>query len=821
MERYLCIHCHFYQPPRENPWLESIEFQESAEPYHDWNERVTAECYAPNAAARILNESGKISRIVNNYASVSFNFGPTLLSWMEYETPDIYESILEADKRSMERFSGHGNAIAQAFNHLIMPLANMRDRYTQVNWGLRDFERRFGRTPEGCWLPETACDIDSLEVLSDLGIKYTILAPHQAGRTRKVGGARFINVEGGRIDPTRPYVCRLPSGREISLFFYDGPISRAVAFEGLLSNGERFAARLLGGFSESRKWPQLMHIATDGETYGHHHKHGEMALAYTLHYIEEHKLAQITNYGEFLDRFPPTYEAEIINNTSWSCAHGVERWRSDCGCNSGMKPGWKQHWRAPLRNALDVLRDSLAKPFEEEGGKLLKDPWAARDAYINVVLDRKPNLPKFFEEHSLEPQDHEQKVRTLKLLEMQRHLMLMYTSCGWFFDELSGLETVQVILYASRALQLARDLFGDDYETLFLQNLTNAHSNIGEYGSGADIYNRWVRPAEVDLQKVTAHYAIVSMFERLGNGTNSIYCYDLQLHDDHRLTSGRAQLSIGRATVCSRITLEKTDVSFGALHFGDHNINAGVRPFKGQELYDELVKDATSAFRASDLPLALRQLDRHFEGVAYSVRSLFRDERRIVLRQLLGSTMQEAENSLRLVYEHHAPLMGFLVDIHARVPNVLRFAAEFVVNAKLRHEFEESDLSIEQIQLLLESARRDNINLDESNLAFIINRRLDRIADELLVYPHSESLEQYKTAVTLVRSLPFEVDLWKMQNAFYRLMQNLYPDITGGEGSVSERWTKEFEELGALLNVDVPRREEIEEEGEAEAPIAV
>ena len=402
MERYICIHGHFYQPPRENPWLEAIEIQDSAHPYHNWNERITAECYAPNSAARLLDGDQRIIDISSNYAKISFNYGPTLLLWMESAAPDAYQAILEADRQSRERFSGHGSAIAQAYNHVIMPLANGRDKKTQVLWGIRDFERRFQRAPEGMWLPETAVDLETLNIFAEAGIKFTVLAPHQASRIRAVGSEEWEDVSGAKVDPTRPYLCRLASGKEIVLFFYDGPISRAVAFERLLTRGEDFAGRLMGGFSDERQWPQLLHIATDGETYGHHQKFGDMALAYALHHIETGGLAKLTNYGEHLAKHPPDHEAEIVENTSWSCAHGIERWKSNCGCNSGGHPGWSQEWRAPLRLALDRLRDDLAIRFEEEGRQYLKDPWLARDEYIEVILDRSEgNVAAFFMRHAV------------------------------------------------------------------------------------------------------------------------------------------------------------------------------------------------------------------------------------------------------------------------------------------------------------------------------------------------------------------------------------------------------------------------------------
>ncbi|HLD48057.1 MAG TPA: glycoside hydrolase, partial [Desulfobaccales bacterium] len=359
MEKYICIHGHFYQPPRENPWLEAIELQDSAFPYHDWNERIAAECYAPNTLSRILDGEGRIIRLPNNYARISFNFGPTLLAWMMDKTPEIYEAILAADRQSQERFSGHGSALAQAYSHMIMPLAHRRDKYTQVLWGIRDFEHRFGRPPEGMWLPETALDIETLDIMAELGLRFTILAPRQAHKVRKIGQGPWRDVRGGRIDPTTPYLLKLCKGQTINLFFYDGPISQGIAFEDVLERGENLASRLVNAFSAERPWPQLVHIATDGETYGHHRTHGDMALAYALDHLETENSVFLTNYGEFLEKYPPSFEVKILENSSWSCVHGVERWRQDCGCNSGLRPGWSQAWRTPLREALDWLRDTL------------------------------------------------------------------------------------------------------------------------------------------------------------------------------------------------------------------------------------------------------------------------------------------------------------------------------------------------------------------------------------------------------------------------------------------------------------------------------
>ena len=509
MNRAICIHGHFYQPPRENPWLEAVEVQDSAYPYHDWNERITAECYAPNAAARILDGEARIRRIINNYSRISFNFGPTLLAWLEKREPQVYQAVIAADQRSQERFGGHGSAIAQAYNHLILPLASHRDRRTQIGWGIRDFAHRFGRRPEGMWLPETAVDLVTLDLLAEQGIAFTILAPRQARAVRAVGGAAWVDAAEG-LDTRVPYRCRLPSGRSIALFFYDGAIARAVAFERLLAGGEGFVDRLLSALGDGgggdREGGRLVHVATDGETYGHHHRHGEMALAWALEYLEErgaeHGVA-LTNYGQFLEGHPPVHEVEIVENTSWSCVHGVERWRGDCGCQAGGEPGWNQGWRRPLRDALDWLRDSTAPRFEEMARTLLADPWAARDDYVAVVLDRSPeSVERFFARHQARPLDPAERTWALDLLELQRHALLMYTSCGWFFNDLAGIETVQVLQYAGRALQLARSQLGLDLEAGFLDRLAAARSNRPEQGDGRAIFERAVRPAQVGAPTV-------------------------------------------------------------------------------------------------------------------------------------------------------------------------------------------------------------------------------------------------------------------------------------------------------------------------------
>jgi len=806
-ERYLCIHAHFYQPPRENPWLEAVELQDSAYPYHDWNERITAECYAPNSAARILS-GDRIVDIVSNYSKISFNFGPTLLSWMEENAPSFYAAILEADRASAERFGGHGSAIAQVYNHMILPLATRADKETQVAWGIRDFEHRFGRKPEGMWLAETAVDVETLEVLAEAGIRFTVLAPHQAGRVRAMNAEQWDDVGGARIDPTMAYVQRLPSGREINLFFYDGPISRAVAFEGLLSNGLTFAERLMTGFSGERDRAQLMHIATDGETYGHHHKYGDMALAYALHHIESNNLARLTNYGEFLEKFPPTHEVEIIENTSWSCAHGVERWRSDCGCNSGGHAGWNQQWRAPLRAALDWLRDTLAPKYDEAAGELLLDPARTRKDYIDVVLDRSPeNVSAFFARHARHALSAEERIRALRLLEMQRHAMLMYTSCGWFFDELSGIETVQVIFYAGRAIQIAQRLFGDHLEEQFLERLAEAKSNLPENGDARQIYERWVKPAAVNLLKVGAHYAISLLFSGHPEETPT-YCYSVARMDFRRLESGRARLAVGRVLITSRITEDTQFLTFGALHLGDNNVAVGVRPAGDDEAYQKFAREAREVFGRADLAGTMRLLDRHFPGQTYSLKSLFRDEQRRIVDIILQSVLHEAEGAYRQIYEMHAPLMRFLNDLSLPMPKVLTMSAEFVANAALRRQFSSPDPDLDRIRAVLDAARADRIALDGPGLGYAFKKNLDRLFAALLEAPTDLGLlNRIDTLVAMARSLPFEVSLWRVQNMFHQLLRNVYPAMREMQEEEAQAWRTKFEQLGERLSFQMAATE--------------
>jgi len=819
-KRFVCIHGHFYQPPRENPWLETVETQDSAAPYHDWNERICAECYAPNGAARVVNAKNQITRIVNNYARMSYNFGPTLMSWLRENAPRTHRMVLDGASRSRARYHGHSSAMAQVYNHMILPLASPRDRITQIRWGIADYENNFGSTPEGMWLPETAADAASLEALANEGIQFTVLAPHQCKRVRPFkGDGNWADTPNASVDTTHPYLMRFASGASIAVFFYNGPASRAIAFEGLLNSGDNFVARLKSGFKDGPQ-PQLVHVATDGETYGHHHKHGDMALAYALRLLEKDKSVKLINYGSFLEQFPPEFECEIVDNTSWSCVHGIERWRSNCGCNGGH-PGWNQAWRAPLRQALDELRDALAPLTEHEAANYFRDIWAARNAYINVVLNRgEEAVDRFFAAHQVRVLSDLERVHALELMETQRHAQLMFTSCGWFFDDIGGIETVQVIAYAARVLQLAKRVFGDKaapLEPAFLARLSQAHSNNPVAGDGAQIYKKCVETMELHLEQVAAHYAISSVFTSFGDETD-LYCYHVRRISYDIYTSGPGHLALGRAHVASAITGHTQSFSFAVLHFGDQNITASVKAYNDTDEaeFETFTAEAAGQVQRADFPEVIRLLDAYYGHANYSLISLFRDEQRRIVHLILNSTLWDIENSLTTIYQDHASLLHYLSQASLPKPPALTLAAGFAVNAGMRRVLEDDPIDQARLRSYLALAKSDQVLLDTPTLSYIADQRMKRAMLEL--HMSSGSLEMLDRALQLARiltELPFDLNLWQAQNIWYEILRDSGHALTALAPDDRPRWEKDFADLGACLTFDTEAIRVEEEAGVA------
>ena len=432
---------------------------------------------------------------VNNFEYLSFNVGPTLLNWMKKKHPHRVKMIVDADRESVRKFNGHGNAIAQIYNHVIMPLANERDKITQIKWGVEDFKHTFNRDPEGMWLPETACNDATLEALIEEDIKFTILDPSQAYKIRKINGGEWKDISGGGIDTKKAYryFSKKSSGKYINIFFYDGLFSKNIAFDDYITHADRMMERIMTINLDNSYKDQLISAAVDGETFGHHKRFTERTIAYLMEELAPKHGYNVTIFSACLPAHPPVDEVLIKKGkhgegTSWSCIHGVSRWKEDCSCGQGQE-GWNQEWRKPLRESLDWLRDELVKITEEEGGKYLKDVWHARDDYVKILSDpSRESIEKFFYFNAKKFLTEEESMTCLKLMEMQKDAMYMFTSCGWFFSDVSGLETLIILRFASRAMQLAKEISGEDLEPEFLEMLREAKSNLPQYRDGKNVY---------------------------------------------------------------------------------------------------------------------------------------------------------------------------------------------------------------------------------------------------------------------------------------------------------------------------------------------
>lgn len=795
--RYICIHGHFYQPPRENPWLEAIERQESAHPFHDWNARVAEECYSPNAHARILDERGWLRKTVCNYEHISFDFGPTLLSWLEKHVPETYHSIVEADRISRTVRSGHGNAMAQAYNHMIMPLASRRDKITQIVWGIEDFRFRFGRDPEGMWLPETAVDSETLDLLVQHGIRFTVLAPRQARRYRAASKDTWVTVDGREISTTQAYRCTLRGGRSIALFFYDGPISQAIAFEGLLESGEAFTSRLLAAFSTGDQ-PQLVHVATDGESYGHHHKFGEMALAYSLEKLLQEKSIHLTNYGEFLEKHPPNAEVEFVENSSWSCAHGVGRWKEDCGCSLAGRPGWNQKWRAPLRASLDLIRDRVDSLYEKESASLLKEPWGARDRYIRVVLARETNLTDFLREETgreLTPRERE---LVLALLEIQRNRMLMYTSCGWFFDDLSGIETLQVLAYAARVLQLA-ERFDPDLTKDFLSELSRAVSNVRPNQRGDEIFLSRVAPRKADLARVAAHVGMFCVFDHVP-ASQRFYCYDIRPLDFSRHESGDNVLLIGRIEVTNSITTESRELALTVIYLGGVDFRSSVAELVDGDWYSRMKEALTGAFYAQSSTELIRKMDSYFPGEYYSVGDLFSEQRAEILKIVTEAMYRDQAALFEAFYRKNKGVAKLIMDRAEQIPDTFMAAAGFVLNRALVKEVEKlaEGYFPEGLETLIKEARFWRISLDTKRTEQLIRRRIIEAVKQIHRTPLNKDLyHDIFLFLDLCRELEITLDLGEAQ---IRLLEIGHDFREQFNGDLPHLFTELAERLAVRLN---------------------
>lgn len=790
--KYICIHGHFYQPPRENAWLDEIEIQESALPYHDWNERITDECYGTNAWARILNDDKKIIDIVNNYARISFNFGPTLLSWLEFKSPKVYHAIIEADLVSRKLYDGHGSAIAQVYNHIIMPLASRRDKETQIVWGIKDFKIRFGRMPEGIWLAETAVDTETLEILAENDIKFTILAPNQAFRFRKKGETEWQN----GIDSKKVYDIQLPSGKNIAIFFYEGSLSQEIAFGGLLNDGKLFAKKLIEKFDTETKENQLLNIATDGETYGHHHRHGEMALAYCLRYIEQNELATITNYSQYLSLEPLQYEAEIIENTSWSCAHGIERWRSDCGCQTGGEDSYNQKWRIGLRNSLNWLRDQFDFQFEKTILDYHDNPWELRNKYIEVLFHKNPEkIARFLQQNISKSLQEVEKTRIIRMLEMQKQSMYMFTSCGWFFNDISGIETIQILQYASRGIQLLERETGISVETEFVKQLSVCESNIAEFGNGADIYKNYVLPKKLSLTQVGMHYAVNLLFNDKEEKI-TVLNYDCSPEVFYRYKAGLQIALVGRTNVKSRITLSEKHFSFVIIYLGNHHLIGNTADNLSIDEFNDLANLIKKNFNNGNISEVLDLTKQFFNNKSFSFFDLFKDQQLQLLENVLEKSTFNALNSYQRTYENNYSLLNVMQSQQLSIPFILQKNLETVITQNLYQLLQNNELlpSIQQLKEYCNETLKWSLKLDLLTLNFKATQKLKNVVSNFYNYDDKTAIiEFFSDFLKHLNLIKVKPELNHLQNLIFKLLN---------QRNFSSNLKEKIENLALEVNFD-------------------
>ncbi len=815
MTTALVIHGHFYQPPRENPWTELVEREPGAQPFHDWNERIHSECYRPNGYARVVDAYGRVERIVNNYSNLSFNFGPTLLAWLERRHPETYARIIEADRESVRRRGGHGNAIAQGYHHAILPLCNERDRRTQVRWGVADFRLRFGREPESLWLPETACDAATLETLIEEGLRYVILSPFQAERVRPLGAAVWQSVVDGNVDTSVPYKFphRDGSGRSIAVFFYDGAVARGIAFEGLLASSRTLLDRCERAAVHDAP---LVNVATDGESYGHHYRWGDRCIAYALESEAARRGFRVTNYGEFLDEHEPTFEVEIRGGpegfgTAWSCAHGLGRWSRDCGCNAGAPEGWNQKWRASLRAALDFLRDAAARKFEAAAAELFSDPWAARDAYVELLTDRTASREEFLRRQSTRALNEDERVRALTLLELQRCALVMYTSCGWFFNDISGIETVQVLRYAGRVIELLDELGLEAPRERFLEILSEAESNIPEQGNGADIFRRAVEASRVTPERVAAHLAICNLIEKEEAAECESAGYTYRKDDFQIQRQGRVTLATGRLTLEAPATGRRHEFSLAAMHFGDIDYYCAIKPSEGPESFRASAERLWSQFRTASLPRLLRLAQDEFGPGEFGLEALLPQGQGQLSESVFGRLVSRFLEEYEHLYRENRRVVERLQEIGFHPPAELRAAAELTLSRRLEAELRalrRGGGDHRKAFDIASEAARLGYRINRASVSRIFEETLTEAARLVLADPGPEKLQTALVLVALGRKLGLEANLERAQEAVYEAL---------GDGRTA---SEEMRELGELLGLSPSAlaSQEVSEDTAAQLP---
>jgi Domain of unknown function (DUF3536)/Glycosyl hydrolase family 57 len=761
------LHGHFYQPPRENPWTEVVPRQPAAAPFHDWNERITAECYRPNGWARILDDHGRIVAIVDNYEHLSFNVGPTLMSWLDGHAPETYARIVNADRATRR-------AIAQAYGHAILPLCNDRDLRTQVRWGLADFRHRFGRSAEGMWLPETAVDDRTLAVLAEEGVRFTILAPSQIAGSRRLdgdGGAAWRTLaedEGVALPGTARWRHPDDPTLGVDLVIYDGPISHDVAFGGFPSQVvvERIVGRASG---------ELVSVACDGETFGHHHHYADRGVAYALTVEADRRGVALPRLADWLAEHPPAHEARV-RVSAWSCIHGVGRWMEDCGCHTGGEAGWNQAWRSPLRAAFDRLRDAAVETFERRGPAVLRDPWEARDAYVEVLLGM-TSIDRFAAEHVRGAGEH--LVEALTLLESQRHALLMYTSCGWFFNELAGLETVQIMRYAARCVDLLAELGESPPIDDVLAILAEAQSNDPDEGDGRDVWRRHVDTSRVDPARVVAHLAMTELLAGAGD-PGPVAGYDVvrDLHD--AVDRGGVAVCGGRVAVTHRRTRRTTRWAYAAVHLGGLEVFGAVRPATPDDDRRDAadVEDLLAGTRAGARVTALlRAVVDRFGPREFGLEDALPGVGEALLRSTadaLADRFVAAYDQLRT--DHHDTLAA-LATAGTPLPAELRGPVEVALDRRLRAAVAAAQGSTDPaayraVRSLVREAREEGVRPSSPVAAAVLADVVSRAVDDAAATPDEATVERAVSLVRLVREVALDVSFGAAQERVHAALRD-------------------------------------------------
>lgn len=792
MSKFFVLHGHFYQPPREDPWWQSVPRQDSAYPFHDWNERIYWECYLPNATARVYDNDGRIIDIVNNYCYINFNFGPTLLLWLKAHHPDFINFLKQADAFSREKNHGHGNAIAQAYNHMILPLASERDKDTQVYWGKKFFEAIYGREPEGMWLPETACNYATLRYLIKHGIKYIILSPYQVESVRRIGEKEWHDVSHGNIDTQRAYRIFVDEDKNsyIDCFFYHGPLSHAISFQQIMHSAQSCAQRIIASYGVGENL--LLSIATDGETFGHHHPFSEMCLAYLMKYELPSHGVLCTNFGNYLEKFPPQYEVRLKRGendlgTSWSCAHGVRRWYDDCGCRIGFYPHWNQKWRKPLRDALDWLRTELDLIFEKFGSQIFNDPWQARNEYIQVIVEPgEENIRKFYSQYA--KVDDSRLVEGMKLLEMEHMGMLFYTSCGWFFDEISGIETVQNLKYAARAIQLAKEISGEDLEEHFLKKLALARSNIARFGNGRGVYEMLVKPYYQEWENYILSYLIYNTFFECDK---KFYKFEVAKEEEHKIAKGEHRVDVGRVRLKDTHLLDEAERTYLIRHQNYENLECYLSDFE-----DAKFRQLKSLFEGevwiTDKDKLAEVIHRFFPPQSYGIKDVHPEEQERIVKEIFFNRKYEIFSALNDVWKANLPLIEEYRDLGLRLPYEMSLLGMSILNFKIKEAMlnfgNDYDFKwLDEIKQLITQAKEMKMELD----LFEVKELAREIAEHLA----RDVCDRKTDRIDIL--IRFQREMMNLQIDYYDyVVQNIIADLIEREES------PELDELARVFSFE-------------------